>query len=107
VSHLYTVLGVTKAADGARLKSAYRTLAKTWHPDLNGGDKRAEQRFKEINLAYETLRDPEQRETYDAMVIAVKTATRRRMRNAAVTMSGSFVITVSSGLIAARWLLGV
>lgn len=61
----YEVLGVEKSADEATLKKAYRTLAKKYHPDLNPGDKEAEQKFKEINEAYGVLSDPEKRKKYD------------------------------------------
>ena len=61
----YEVLGVDKTADEATLKKAYRTLAKKYHPDMNPGDKEAEQKFKEINEAYGVLSDPEKRQKYD------------------------------------------
>ena len=61
----YEVLGVEKGADEAALKKAYRTLAKKYHPDMNPGDKEAEQKFKEINEAYGVLSDPEKRQKYD------------------------------------------
>ena len=61
----YEVLGVEKSADEATLKKAYRALAKKYHPDLNPGDKEAEQKFKEINEAYGVLSDPEKRKKYD------------------------------------------
>ncbi len=61
----YEVLGVERSADDATLKKAYRTLAKKYHPDMNPGDKEAEQKFKEINEAYAVLSDPEKRRKYD------------------------------------------
>lgn len=61
----YEVLGVEKTADDATLKKAYRALAKKYHPDMNPGDKEAEQKFKEINEAYGVLSDPEKRQQYD------------------------------------------
>ncbi len=61
----YEVLGVEKSADDAAIKKAYRTLAKKYHPDLNPGDKEAEQRFKEVNEAYDVLSDPDKRAKYD------------------------------------------
>lgn len=61
----YEVLGVDRGADDATLKRAYRKLAKKYHPDMNPGDKDAEQKFKEATEAYGILSDPEKRKAYD------------------------------------------
>jgi molecular chaperone DnaJ len=61
----YEVLGVSKTADADELKRAYRKLAMTHHPDRNPGDKSAEQKFKEINEAYDVLKDDQKRAAYD------------------------------------------
>ena len=61
----YEVLGVAKTATDDEIKKAYRTLAKKYHPDLNGGDKDCEAKFKEVNEAYEVLSDPQKRASYD------------------------------------------
>lgn len=61
----YQILGVSKTATPEEIKKAYRKLARKYHPDLNPGDKTAEQRFKEINEAQEVLSDPEKRAKYD------------------------------------------
>lgn len=62
---LYEILGVERTADAAQLKSAYRKLAMKWHPDQNKEDPTAEARFKEINNAYEVLKDDAKRAEYD------------------------------------------
>lgn len=61
----YEVLGVSKDADDAALKKAYRQLAKKYHPDTNPGDKEAEAKFKEASEAYAVLSDSEKRRQYD------------------------------------------
>jgi curved DNA-binding protein len=61
----YKILGVNKKASGAEIKSAYRKLAKKYHPDRNRGDKNAEEMFKKISEAYAVLSDPEKKKKYD------------------------------------------
>jgi DnaJ-class molecular chaperone len=61
----YAVLGVKRDAAEKEIRSAYRRLARKYHPDVNPGDKASEKRFKEINQAYEVLSDPEKRRKYD------------------------------------------
>lgn len=61
----YTVLGVPRGADDKAIKAAYRKLARKHHPDVNKDDGTAGERFKEINEAYEVLKDPEKRSRYD------------------------------------------
>ena len=61
----YEVLGVSRDADEATLKKAYRKVAKKYHPDVNPGDKEAEKKFKEASEAYAVLSDPEKRRQYD------------------------------------------
>src|SRR5437588_2395515 len=61
----YKILGVGKNASDEEIKKAYRRLARKYHPDRNSGDKRAEERFKEISQAHDVLSDPEKRKAYD------------------------------------------
>lgn len=61
----YHILGVSRTASEKEIKSAYRKLARKHHPDVNPGDRKAEEKFKEISEAYEVLSNPEQRKKYD------------------------------------------
>ena len=61
----YEVLGVSKGASEEEIKKAYKKLARKYHPDMNPGDKEAEEKFKEINEANEVLSNPDKRQKYD------------------------------------------
>src|SRR5689334_11409926 len=63
----YKVLGVARGASTDEIKKAFRKLARKYHPDVNPGDKKAEEKFKEINEAYEVLSDSEKRQKYDTL----------------------------------------
>src|ERR1700739_4978288 len=63
----YSILGVNEHADEKTIRQAYRKLARKYHPDVNPGDKSAEEKFKEINEAYEVLSDADKRKRYDQL----------------------------------------
>lgn len=63
----YEILGVSREAGQEEIKRAFRKLARQYHPDTAGGEAGAEERFKEINEAYEVLKDPQKRQKYDAL----------------------------------------
>ncbi len=74
----YDILGVEAKASATEIQKAYRKLAKTLHPDLNPGDKSAEEKFKEVSAAYTLLSDPEKRKRFDAGEIDASGAEQRR-----------------------------
>ena len=61
----YDILGLSKSASDSEIKSSYRKLAMKYHPDRNPGDKKAEEKFKEISESYEILKDPQKKAAYD------------------------------------------
>src|ERR1044072_1637283 len=65
IKDYYAVLGVQRGASDDEIKKAYRKLARKFHPDLNPGDKAAEDQFKQLQAAYDVLSNPEDRKLYD------------------------------------------
>src|SRR3954453_5138804 len=63
----YKILNVARGASADEIKKAFRKLARKYHPDVNPGDKKAEEKFKEINEAYEVLSDEGKRKKYDTL----------------------------------------
>ncbi|WP_414622839.1 DnaJ C-terminal domain-containing protein [Calothrix sp. CCY 0018] len=91
----YQVLGVSKSASQDDIKKAYRKLARKYHPDLNPGDKEAENRFKEINEAQEVLSDPEKRHKYDEYgQYWQQAATQRQQQTRSTTPRGGVGVDV-------------
>src|SRR5688572_4798242 len=90
----YETLGVSKTASDKEIRSAYRKLARKYHPDVTPNDRSAEARFKEINAANEVLSDPDKRKKYDKygdrweMADQIEAA-RRRQRTARGTRTGN------------------
>jgi DnaJ-class molecular chaperone len=76
----YAILGVKREATQDEIRSAYRQLAKKLHPDLNPGDKQAEEKFKQVSVAYDLLGDPEKRGRFDRGEIDASGAERPRER---------------------------
>ena len=76
----YGLLGVSRGASGNEIRKAYRKLASKHHPDANPDDPVAEERFKEIQHAYEILSDPEKRRQYDERLGAFSKGSPRRAR---------------------------
>ena len=72
----YQILNISPSATSAEIKKAYLKLAKKFHPDLNPGDKHAEDKFKEISAANDLLSDPEKRQKFDAGEIEDRKSTR-------------------------------
>ena len=105
---LYDTLGVQKGASADEIKKAYRKLARQYHPDTNQGDKAAEERFKQVQTAYDVLSDAEKRKAYDrfgstngrgAPAPAARTSTSATSTGAATSATSS---AASSATVAAR-----
>src|SRR5262245_3785799 len=93
---LYQVLGLPQAATERQVKAAFRVLARRFHPDVNAGDQIAEERFKEVNQAYETLADPEARKVYDRALVCRQSEAQRRSRSLTNTTAAAFALTAST-----------
>jgi hypothetical protein len=94
--NFYNVLGITVGAEPAHVRAAFHKLAKSSHPDVNAHDGTAEERFKEVNQAYEILSDPDKRTAYD---LGLKHSAQRRSHNAIITTTvACFVSTAACGI---------
>jgi DnaJ-class molecular chaperone len=102
--NFYSVLRVTPKASEAEIKAAFRVLAKTCHPDLKPGDRRAEEAFQEAKQAYTFLSHPESRKMYDAFLAERGAAERQRRRRSVATMSATFVLTAAAVIVTFLWL---
>jgi curved DNA-binding protein CbpA len=98
---LYQILGLPRGASQQQVRTAFRTLARRFHPDVNAANPTAEQHFKEVNRAYETLADPAARAAYDRALVCRQVETRRRVWTFAATASTTFALT--TGIALAVW----
>ena len=103
LNNLYRILGVRPGADDNKIKAAYWTLAKRFHPDRNGGDQRAEQITKQINGAYQTLGDPAARAAYDLALARERIGARRRFLKSMATGAAAFLLPAASLALIALW----
>ena len=103
MSTLYHVLGLPRGASHEQVKVAFRTLARRFHPDVNAGSDAAEQRFKEVSGAYETLADPTARAAYDRALVCRSAEMRRRRWIFTSTAATTFALTTSAIGLALWW----
>ena len=95
----YEILGVSRNSSDAEVKKSYRKLAMKFHPDKNRGDKEAEKKFKEINEAYDVLKDPQKKSSYDQFGhAAFKQGGMGGAQGGFGDFSGGFVIFLKSFL---------
>lgn len=95
MSTLYHDLGLNERASQDQVKAAFRQLARRFHPDVNDGNAGAEQRFKEVSRAYETLADPNARAAYDRALVCRATEVRQRRWGFAATAGVSFAVSTT------------
>jgi hypothetical protein len=93
---LYSILGVSRRANSAQIKAAYRLKAKLSHPDLHADDREAEKRIQEINDAYTILSEPEARAAYDFKLAILRMRARRRWGATATAVLVGFTITMTT-----------
>jgi curved DNA-binding protein CbpA len=94
--NFYSVLQVAPKASEAEIKAAFRTLAKTCHPDLKPGDRQAEEAFQEVQRAYAYLSNSETRKVYDGFLAERAAVERRRRLRSTMVMSATFLLTVAA-----------
>jgi curved DNA-binding protein CbpA len=101
---LYHDLGLEMGASHEQVKAAFRALARRFHPDVNDGNAAAEQRFKEVSRAYETLADPDARQAYDRALVCRADEVRQQRWTFAATAGVSFALTIAIIGIALWWM---
>ncbi len=92
----YEVLGVTRGSDADEVKRAYRKLARKYHPDVSK-EKNAENKFKEVQEAYEVLRDPEKRAAYDQLAATTGRVSNSGRRRIGRNVSGTPAAPAANG----------
>ena len=105
---LYDILGVARSATADEIKRAYRKLAKRYHPDVNPGDKSAEERFKEFSAAFEVLSDSKKRKLYDGTHVELENTRVLRARTVEAEPVGGAAVEIdldgeAPGLLPARF----
>jgi curved DNA-binding protein CbpA len=105
MSTLYDILELPRGASHEQVKTAFRTMARRFHPDVNAGNEAAEQRFKEVSRAYETLVDAGAREAYDRALVCRAAEVRRRRWTFVATAATTFALTTSAIGLALWWTL--
>jgi curved DNA-binding protein CbpA len=100
---LYSVLNLSRRANSKDIKAAYWALAKQFHPDVNAGDQDAERWTKEINRAYEILRDPDARAAYDLELARQRAKARRSFLSGAAAGAATLILTMGSISMAVVW----
>lgn len=101
---LYHILGLPQGASHEQVKSAFRTLARRFHPDVNTGNAASEQRFKEVSQAYETLADPSARAAYDQALVCRTVEARRLFWTFGATVAATFALTTCAIGLALWWI---
>ena len=85
MKNYYEILGITGSASEKEIKQAYRTMAVIYHPDKNQGDSYAEEKFKEINEAYQILSDPRKKTQFD-LILNYNTANQNRKQYSKISI---------------------
>lgn len=103
MSTLYQTLGLPQGADRQQVKTAFRKLARCFHPDAKPSDAAAEQRFKELSAAYRTLMDPDARAAYDRALVRRQDSAKRRLRQTATTATAAGALSAGLALCVLTW----
>ena len=103
MSTLYRILGLPQGASHEQVKTAFRSLARRFHPDVNTGNAAAEERFKVVSQAYETLADPDARAAYDRALVCRAAEVKQHLSTFAVITVATFALTIAATGLALWW----